>query len=845
MTASGARFAPSSLVRMFSRTLRGAAALLCVVAIACSGDDPTPPPPLAPSLAVTLSGIGTSIVAGTGASFTATVTRTNYSSPVTITVSGTPMGVTSSVTSNGDTYSIALATVASTAPGNYPLTVTASGTGVASATASYTLSLSAPPVASYTLAIAPTTLSVQQGSSGQVTVNLTRSNFTGVVNLAVSGVPAGANAILGSTGVTGDNTTLSLAAGGAVTPGTYTVTVTGSAAGIPNRTATLTFVVTAGPPPTASITLSANPSTLNAISGGAAVTTVVTISRTNYPGDVNLVAGPLPNGASVSFAPSTTTGNTSTLSLTFASMVPAGNYPITITGTGGGISAASTQITVAVSPLVQSGIRISASDLTVAQGATGTATVTIARTNFAGAVSLGLSTPPAGVTAAAPPPTTANQTTLSILVGATVAPGAYNITITASGAGISSATAVVTLTVTAAPSGGSVTRTFCGSGAALPIWVASQNGSGPWVQLAPGSGNTYTFDVTTVGALAWVIQTGADDFALTVTYGSAAELNQGSSCATINPTGRTATGTVNGFGAMGTDRVVVNFGGRTPNVEPTTASPAFTINDIPAGPRDLLAARFSTPTLTQANRIVLRRGLDPSNGGSLGAVDFSSTTDAFDPVSRNATPAATVAGEVAAVTVSYFTARGSTTLLSSATAPAGTTFAFSALPPTRTAAGDFHVILATATSVIGTPSTGSRFVQTLVRDPNDLTLTLGALLNVPTISSMNAGYARLRFAMARQAEYSDFWVASAIQSAATSARSVSLGLTPAYLGAANTVTVEVPDFTTVAGWQNLWGPRPGVQATWNVTATGWLVGGGNQTEGALTRGASRTGIFTP
>src|SRR5438445_13866457 len=61
--------------------------------------------------------------------------------------------------------------------------------------------------------------------------------------------------------------------------------------------------------------------------------------------------------------------------------------------------------------------------LTLVQGANGTATVTITRTNFAGAVTLSLGGAPAGVTGAFNPAApTGTTSALTVSVGAAVAP---------------------------------------------------------------------------------------------------------------------------------------------------------------------------------------------------------------------------------------------------------------------------------------------------------------------------------------------------------------------------------------------------------------------------------------
>src|SRR5439155_1351264 len=75
-------------------------------------------------------------------------------------------------------------------------------------------------------------------------------------------------------------------------------------------------------------------------------------------------------------------------------------------------------------------LSLTPAELTVEQGATGTATVTITRTNFTGAVTLSLGNAPSGVTGSFNPAApTGTNSTLTVGVGAAVAPGVYNLTV--------------------------------------------------------------------------------------------------------------------------------------------------------------------------------------------------------------------------------------------------------------------------------------------------------------------------------------------------------------------------------------------------------------------------------
>jgi hypothetical protein len=97
-------------------------------------------------------------------------------------------------------------------------------------------------------------------------------------------------------------------------------------------------------------------------------------------------------------------------------------------------------------------LALNPNELTIGQGASGTTTVTITRTDFTGAVTLTLEGAPPGVTGVfnpTPAPGTSSQLTLS--VGAAVAPDTYILTVRGAAPGLADRTATLFLNVSAAP----------------------------------------------------------------------------------------------------------------------------------------------------------------------------------------------------------------------------------------------------------------------------------------------------------------------------------------------------------------------------------------------------------
>jgi endoglucanase len=192
-------------------------------------------------------------------------------------------------------------------------------------------------------------------------------------------------------------------------------------------------------PPTPDFALSASPASLT-INRGASGTSTITITRTGgFSSAVTLSAGGLPTGVAASFAPPSTTGDSSVLTLTASSTATLGMAPITITGTGGGLTR-TTPINLTVNQPATPDFALSASpaSLNVARGASGTSTITITRTGgFTDAVTFSASAPPAGVTISFNPnPAPAGSALMTVTASSTAALGSATINITGTGGGL-------------------------------------------------------------------------------------------------------------------------------------------------------------------------------------------------------------------------------------------------------------------------------------------------------------------------------------------------------------------------------------------------------------------------
>jgi hypothetical protein len=198
-----------------------------------------------------------------------------------------------------------------------------------------------------------------------------------------------------------------------------------------------------GTPPDFELLLA--PATVAAVQG--TVRTVgVTIDRNNFVGGVALFLTGAPANVSGTFVPGTTNSSASTLTLTIGTNVTPGSYTLMVNGNGAP-GQRSTALPLTVTPAPSYTLELTPATLTIARGSSDSTTLTITRSNFAGAITLSLGNVPAGVTSAFNPasPTT-NSSLLTLTVSAGATPGTYNLTVDGTAAA-GDRTAALTLTI--------------------------------------------------------------------------------------------------------------------------------------------------------------------------------------------------------------------------------------------------------------------------------------------------------------------------------------------------------------------------------------------------------------
>jgi hypothetical protein len=206
------------------------------------------------------------------------------------------------------------------------------------------------------IALSSSTLSVAQGTAGNVTVNLTRSGgFTGDVAVAVTGLPTGVTVSSTTIASASTSATLTFVASATATTGNAPITVTATGSGVSATSASLALTVTAASGGGGAFTLSVSPTTVPVTQGQSAVA-VVTITRTGgFTGAVNLSLTGAANGLSGTFAAPSTTGTTDTLTLAATGAATTGNQTLSIKGTATGLTDQTVGLTATVNAQSSSG----------------------------------------------------------------------------------------------------------------------------------------------------------------------------------------------------------------------------------------------------------------------------------------------------------------------------------------------------------------------------------------------------------------------------------------------------------------------------------------------------------
>lgn len=590
-----------------------------------------------------------------------------------------------------------------------------------------------------------------------------------------------------------------------------------------------------GDTPSISITLG---STTIVFQQGQDETVSVTVTRSGgFSGAVDLAVTGLPSGVTAPGAQIAAGASQATLALSAAAGAVVGSATATVRATASGVAAATATLSIEVTAMPTGGFALSLapSALTIQQGNSDQTTLGVARTSpFTGAVQV-TATGPSGISIGGIASAIAGTSApLTVQVDGAVAPGSYTVTLTGSAGGVSDASIGLDVTVTAAPSGVDYTWDFCDD---VPIWMAVKDGSGSWAQVV-GTGSQFAFTVNSATVMVAAVWDRTGEFDTTIFHLSREEarLIEGT-C----PVYKTVNGSVPGLAAG-------QFAGITLSRDATTViggtSTTFSLDRVEDGPTDFYASLTglagSIPVLL---KMFLQRDINPAAGSSV-TVDFTGA-DAFDPTPIMVT-ANGLGADMAAPSTSFLTPTIGASLSSPGAGTAGPTWSVPVLPQSKVRSGDIQSVSVSSISA-ASPLTDSRGTTKYFETVADQVLTMGPYLGAVSVTSLaSAPYARPRVMYTRQAEYMGHINVGFGQDT----RDVIMWITDDYLGAATDLDVSFPDFSSVAGWNDLWGLLGGVSTRWTVNANGWTSGSGTIgpdvfTPGLEVRSGIKTGTITP
>jgi hypothetical protein len=590
---------------------------------------------------------------------------------------------------------------------------------------------------------------------------------------------------------------------------------------------------------TASIGVSSAAATLSVVQS-ANGTVAITVSRTNYTGDVALTADGLPSGVTATFTPAALTGSvtSSSLQLTASGSAAVGAATVTVRARGTGVADATTNVALTVTAATGGSVALATTPPTasIVAGQTTSSVVAITRTGAANEVNMTVTGAPVGMTTSfsTANPVTAPTVTLAVSTTTAVVPGAYTLTARANGSGLTEAVATFVVTVSAPPSN-SITWRFCDT-QRTPIWFAVQDGlTGSWNRITETTPGVYTFGygqpqvgVATVSVENSVTVTRVRYFGLSeVSAAAAAEC-------TANPAAgtKTITGSVSGL-VGATESGTISLG--TALSSPTSVgTPNFTLNRVQNGPLDLVAVRGDVST-SSVIRVLIQRLVNLADGGTTGVLDLSGGTS-IAPTTGSFTITAPNDGALVG-TNRFLTASAAAAGFTISSLSTGAAASYQGVPETSMNASDVQRIDVTQNA--GTTLT--RFISRFTRGPATVSVSMPSDPGSPTVSSVGTTpYPRASATGSLPGAFNTDVAVIFVQSARS--RRWEMSATAGGRTVITNYTFTMPDFSALTGWQNTWALGSG---TADVTSNfSGQSGPAAPALGAITYTTGRLGTFT-
>jgi hypothetical protein len=183
------------------------------------------------------------------------------------------------------------------------------------------------------MSVTPGSQTVAPGGAAQFTLSLVRSGgLANPVTLSASTPPTGVSIGFNPNSTTAGSSTMTVSTSTGTSLGSFNLRIT-AVDGVFVRS----LVVTVSVQPTGNFAVIASPNPQVLVPGSSNAIDVTLVPSSGFNGSITMSVSGLPAGVTGSFNPSSTSGNTSTLTLTATNAVALGDSSITITGTSGTI----------------------------------------------------------------------------------------------------------------------------------------------------------------------------------------------------------------------------------------------------------------------------------------------------------------------------------------------------------------------------------------------------------------------------------------------------------------------------------------------------------------------------
>ncbi len=567
--------------------------------------------------------------------------------------------------------------------------------------------------------------------------------------------------------------------------------------------------------PTPSITLAIAPASGSVVQGGSVQVAVTVTGNSAFTGTVGLAVEGLPAGVTGSVTGTQVVGSvtTATVNITVAAAAAVGTSTLTVRGSGSGVTDATASYLLTVTAATTPNFSFTvgpATGLTVSPGYTALGTIAIARTlGFAGTVSFTMTGGPAGLTfSPAPASTVGTAASFGLAALTSVTPGSYTVIFHGTATGLAEQTATLAVVIGAIGSGNVALDFSACVPTSKPIWLATQDGSGPWTR-GTGTADVYRFNVNAAtGQVAWVTQTAATGYTVHQLVRQHDALVAGTQVICTAAGTKTINGTLSNLAVNLTANLYLGGSGVTRSV-----NGPFQIANVIDGNQDLVAYARSASVPGTGDRGLLRRAQNLAGGGTLGTVDMTGA-ESFVPVAAAMTASGGLAGDTFAYSMEYFTgagANGCQLAVLYGDNPATATFTAYGIPASQQVASDFHALAFSASEA------GNSAVRTIIQYFHTMaatSVTLPAVLPTPVFSSLGGPYRRLRATFTMPADYAG--TAQLQYGDATGPSRFVIITADGGAFATQAGALALQDFTGVPGWDSTWGPVAAT-STWSLT----------------------------